>query len=471
MKTLIIGLDGASWDFLDSMIEDGKLSNIKELIDNGVSGDLESCTPPITVPAWKVISTGLAPSQLGVLGWQKFYEDTKTFQTVNSSIFSGKDFWEFLDENTGVINLPGTYPAYPIDGFMVSGILAKDMERAVYPEELEETLQDQDYTLDHTPFQNDEDAAFEGVKKQVADRFDLALQKQDDVDVMFVTIQSCDHVQHFMYNRMELEELWQEIDQHIGELVEKTAPRNVFLISDHGFQEVETFFYLNNWLEQEGYLHLDETAGEQILNVDKIRGPLYTVMEKTGLMPIARKILPLSVRNKLPNKDGRIRTSGLQNKIDWKKTRAYKGSTLWVQEDETKQEILESIQNIAHPETGEQIITGYQEVDDTNIHLDAVPGIGLRGKTAENILWDHEPFMEGVHQRYGIFIANGEDIRTGDIEPLHLLDITPTLLHLHGNSIPDNRTGCVATEIFSEDSPATEREIQRTTTITEDIDL
>jgi len=47
-KLLIIGLDGATWDVLMSLIRDGRLPTLKKLIKNGSYGVLESTIPPVT---------------------------------------------------------------------------------------------------------------------------------------------------------------------------------------------------------------------------------------------------------------------------------------------------------------------------------------------------------------------------------------------------------------------------------------
>ena len=68
-KVLLIGLDCAAprtlfHDFIE------ECPNIKKLMDNGVYGKLRSSDPPITVPAWMVMSTGKKPGTLGVYGFR-----------------------------------------------------------------------------------------------------------------------------------------------------------------------------------------------------------------------------------------------------------------------------------------------------------------------------------------------------------------------------------------------------------------
>ena len=50
-KVLIIGLDGATFDVLNPMMAAGRMPNLKELIEMGAHGILDSTKPPITPAA------------------------------------------------------------------------------------------------------------------------------------------------------------------------------------------------------------------------------------------------------------------------------------------------------------------------------------------------------------------------------------------------------------------------------------
>ena len=50
-KLLVIGLDGASFNVLDSLIEKGYLPTIAGLIASGARSDLTTTFPPITAVA------------------------------------------------------------------------------------------------------------------------------------------------------------------------------------------------------------------------------------------------------------------------------------------------------------------------------------------------------------------------------------------------------------------------------------
>jgi predicted AlkP superfamily phosphohydrolase/phosphomutase len=67
MKVLVIGLDCASPELVFDKFQDS-LPNLTRLRANGIYGNLKSCIPAITIPAWMVMMTGKSPGKLGLYG-------------------------------------------------------------------------------------------------------------------------------------------------------------------------------------------------------------------------------------------------------------------------------------------------------------------------------------------------------------------------------------------------------------------
>nr|MBA3348956.1 alkaline phosphatase family protein [Actinomycetota bacterium] len=51
-KVFCVGLDGATFDVIDPMVEEGRLPTLGKLLAQGVRGDLASTVPPLSAPAW-----------------------------------------------------------------------------------------------------------------------------------------------------------------------------------------------------------------------------------------------------------------------------------------------------------------------------------------------------------------------------------------------------------------------------------
>ena len=136
-KLLIIGLDGATFDLIKPWAAEGKLPTLARLMQDGVTGDLESTLPPVTSPAWPTFMTGKNPGKHGVFDFIR--PRAGTFDMVNASQIKGKLLWEILSEagySVGVLNVPITYPPRQVNGYMVPGLLSPDQGKTVYPPDL-----------------------------------------------------------------------------------------------------------------------------------------------------------------------------------------------------------------------------------------------------------------------------------------------------------------------------------------------
>lgn len=111
---LVFGIDGATWDVIDPLIEAGQLPNLAALRARSVHGVLESQLPASSPVVWSTIFTGKQPHQHGVRDWTR---SQSTHRRV-------KALWELTSEAglvTHVNNVPSTWPPIPIHGHMLSG--------------------------------------------------------------------------------------------------------------------------------------------------------------------------------------------------------------------------------------------------------------------------------------------------------------------------------------------------------------
>ena len=81
-KIIILGFDGASWNFILPLIEKGKLPNFKFLVDNGVTATMRSTFLPVTVPAWQSMFSGYNPAKLGTAEFRRRIGDFE-FELTN----------------------------------------------------------------------------------------------------------------------------------------------------------------------------------------------------------------------------------------------------------------------------------------------------------------------------------------------------------------------------------------------------
>jgi predicted AlkP superfamily phosphohydrolase/phosphomutase len=117
----LIGLDGASWNLMNPLMEKGKLPNLRKLKEKGVSGELQSAFPAHSAFLWTTIATGKTKEKHGIGDFTVKVEDAEQPSTGN--LRRVKAFWNMLSERNipvSVVNWWVTWPPEKVKGVMVS---------------------------------------------------------------------------------------------------------------------------------------------------------------------------------------------------------------------------------------------------------------------------------------------------------------------------------------------------------------
>ena len=77
-ELLIVGLDGATWDIIDPMMEAGDLPTFVKLCKTGARGTLETLSPIRSPLIWTSVATGRAPEDHGITGYYGTRNDLKS---------------------------------------------------------------------------------------------------------------------------------------------------------------------------------------------------------------------------------------------------------------------------------------------------------------------------------------------------------------------------------------------------------
>ena len=124
-RVLVIGLDGATFDILSPLMAEGRMPKMAEAVAGGASGILRSTVPPITPAAWTTFLTGKQPGTHGIIDFERY--DVRTNQlALNSTrcLDHVRTLWKIVGDQglkVGSVNVPMTFPAVPVNGFLVSG--------------------------------------------------------------------------------------------------------------------------------------------------------------------------------------------------------------------------------------------------------------------------------------------------------------------------------------------------------------
>jgi Type I phosphodiesterase / nucleotide pyrophosphatase len=124
-RLLIIGLDGATFDVITPWAQEGKLPNLRKLLENGAHGALKSTIPPMSPPAWTSFMTGKNPGKHGVFDFTARKPYSYDIEFVNARWRRAETIWKIMSEEGKricVLGVPFTYPPEAVNGVMISGI-------------------------------------------------------------------------------------------------------------------------------------------------------------------------------------------------------------------------------------------------------------------------------------------------------------------------------------------------------------
>jgi predicted AlkP superfamily phosphohydrolase/phosphomutase len=108
-QVVVIGIDGAPWHYIDKLIEEGHLPNLKRLKKEGAYGTLLSTRGYVTPPAWTAMFTGYLPGKTGIYSFGEWVRETGAASKAGLKV--------------GMFNVPMTYPVHPVNGAVVAGMM------------------------------------------------------------------------------------------------------------------------------------------------------------------------------------------------------------------------------------------------------------------------------------------------------------------------------------------------------------
>lgn len=268
---MVIGLDGMPYTLIRSFSEDGTMPHLKNLITEGVFRQMASSIPEISSVAWSSIITGKNPGEHGIFGFSDLMPDSYSVCFPNFNNLKAPSFWEEADVGRSVIiNVPATYPARAFSGVLISGFVALDLNKAVYPSSLVPELERMAYRLDVDSEKAHKSMALflEDLEKTLRGRIAAYryLWEHEDWQTFMLVFTGTDRLAHFLWEAFEDDghvyhgavlEHFRQIDEAIGEITTRLGDNgSVILLSDHGFERLERDVNVNAVLAEHGFLRL-----------------------------------------------------------------------------------------------------------------------------------------------------------------------------------------------------------------------
>lgn len=354
-RVLVLGLDGATFDLLNPLVESGQLPHIAKLLNLGTHAELHSTIQPVTAPAWATVLTGTNQGKHGLYDFVRRKPDTYSLQVTNGSDNKGASIFDLASQygkKVVSINVPYTSPPRLVNGIVVGGPFIPDLTAdEVHPSEfyakLKKIVPNYYITAAYNPTATDplRDYAAQ-IQDSVKIRENLCahLLQNEEWDLFMVVFMEPDEVHHAYWHTLDavdgtvdaayadvIPATYRAIDSAIGKLlatadsaIEPDETLNVMIVSDHGAGPLHYMINLNQWLKEGGFLQFSSTASSGMGSVPR--------RILTGLVDIYKRYLPPAWRevvrrqlglSRFEKIKGDLESTLLMSKIEWTRTQAY----------------------------------------------------------------------------------------------------------------------------------------------------
>ena len=254
------------------------MPNVQRLLAKGVHSVLKSTDPPISIPSWPVMLTGVDPGTLGLYGFRHRKDRSYTETYGPTSKMPVPSVWE-LFSSAGLrvcsIGMPPGYPPPALNGIAISDFLTPaGATNWTYPPELAREIEGRfgPYRFDVTFRAEERRQLYRDIVRMTQQRWAIAeeLYTREPWDVFAIHEIGVDRLHHAYTKYFDptheafvpgnpfehvAEEYYAIVDECLGRLLANVPDDAVVVIaSDHGSMPMAGCFCINDWLARNGYL-------------------------------------------------------------------------------------------------------------------------------------------------------------------------------------------------------------------------
>jgi len=445
-KVMLLGVDGAAWEVIDHMINQGQLPHFKHLIDSGSSGRLRSVLPMYSPLIWTSMVTGKTKEKHGISGFveqQNQYDDIMPYSRLNRKCLT---LWNILSNEQRITEVVGpwvTWPAEKVNGFLLTDrIYFRKLQNTIFPEEFIDLWTDLNDSLERQPEDplliglldlletdrmNSRSPVLENIAQEkkyleqdyLKNKIGHILHSFCDPDFYFLYLRAPDVSSHFFWKyyqpddtvlKEEVERYGQIIpsvytfvDAMIGEQMEQFSENStIIVVSDHGMGP-------KSYASQISFNKIDRLW--QQLGIQK---NILTSVQK-------RFQISLSFSTAQASRDAFLTLQRVA--FGSKKQPFFK-----IRESDNPKILILELNDIYHPDGSDEIFINGQTI----------------GKLIDYVSIQE---LSGDHTLYGILIMKGPGIKSGHrLKDYSVLDIAPTVLALLDLPVPRDMDGDVIKE-------------------------
>ncbi len=506
-RAIIIGLDGATFNIIQPLINQKDLPFFQKLMYEGSYGVVNSNLPLNSASNWTSLFTGKNPGKHNIFDFLSYDNCSYQPKLINNQSLKSTLLWNTANRNhiqTILLNAPVASEPEPLNGIMVSGMLSASGKRYAFPEKIATELNIQNYIIDSGFARNlNPEIYFDQITKTLLKQevtFQRLIEKHP-WQLAILTLNALGKAQHqFWHEQDKLEALYMQLDAFLSNIFESLDKNTYFIIvSNHGFKPVTKKFFINEWLWELGLLNkhitIHQTRLTDVYDLIFKDAPndqhfVTKFLAKTGITKdnihsvtpvfiaeLIKRLFPWSVKKYFPAE---------YLDIVWDRTKAYFISTnvqgininLKGREpngivepgeeyEQLRNQIISELYRLRDPYTFENVLEEIYRKEDLfhGEYLDAAPDIIFvprkndyyldSGKRTCRLFIgsanDDYP-IRAYHEPKGIFFITGPGIKAGQKIPnIDIYDITPTVLHLLKIKPNEDFDGRVIHQIFNED--------------------
>ncbi len=273
-RACVIGLDGVPYGMVVELARRGIMSTMARLMDIGKIHRMKASLPEISAVSWTDFMTGTNSGTHGIFGFTDFKPKSYAIRYPNFLDLKAPTIWDRLGtkgKKSVVINQPSTYPARKIEGALISGFVALELAKAVWPMSYRAALEQMGYQIDVDILKCRESPEVlwqELAKTMAGGQKALNFFWEEGWDYFEYVVTGTDRLHHFLWQAYEnpahpshqnFLDFYRQIDRLIGKIMAAYHKltgtfAGFYVLSDHGFCGITQEVYLNAWLERNGYL-------------------------------------------------------------------------------------------------------------------------------------------------------------------------------------------------------------------------
>ncbi|WP_126975415.1 alkaline phosphatase family protein [Frigidibacter oleivorans] len=483
-RTLLIGLDGATYTVLDQFLkgtcEEGVVMPfLAGLMEQGYAAKLKSTNHPLTPPAWTSVMTGRTPGVHGIYDFVRFEDmgHELFFTLYDARDIRVETIWEFASragQSVVSLNFPMMAPPPRINGSLVPGFVSwKHLRRNVTPPELYDRIKSFDgfdpkelsWDFERESQIGDvmEDAElYRWVERHLPrDRqwfnIGIRLLKEDQPDLFALMLDGTDKIQHQAWHVLD-PALWdggktedakkvralvvsyfRELDGFLAELHAAAPQAQMIIVSDHGFTGSEKVVRVNKYLETLGVLTWRESDGSDaakrrdmanFANLDWTRTQAFCPTPSSNGIVIRKKsdACPCGVA---PEDYAAFRDKLIADLLE-------------MRDDATGLPVIQAVLPREEAFPGGAM----ENAPDLTLILSDHGFVSVRNKEPAVVT---RPIPLGTHHPDGIFIMAGPGVAHQSGAPMSIVDTTVIASHCLGLDIPSDLEGRIPEDLFTAD--------------------